>query len=54
MLQAHDSAGGIGSALGSLAGKAVAAAQGTTAAVKDKVPPAHPDCTVLCCSLVVA
>ena len=35
-LQVHDNAGGIGHALGSLAGKAVAAAQGTTAAVSHK------------------
>lgn len=36
-MQAHDSAGGIGSALGSLAGKAVVAAQETSGAIKDKV-----------------
>ena len=36
-MQAHDSAGGIGSALGSLAGKAVVAAQETSGAIKHKV-----------------
>lgn len=43
-MQAHDSAGGIGSALGTLAGKAVVAAQETSGAVQHKVSvaPAFP------------
>lgn len=36
-MQAHDSAGGIGSVVGALAGKAVVAAQETTGAIKEKV-----------------
>ena len=36
-MQAHDSAGGIGSALGTLAGKAVVAAQETSGAIQHKV-----------------
>ena len=42
--QAHDSAGGIGSVLGALAGKAVVAAQETSGAIKEKVMAASLTC----------
>ena len=43
-MQAHDNAAGIGSALGSLAGKAVVAAQETSGAIKHKVNTAASAC----------
>lgn len=48
-MQAHDSAGGIGSAIGSLAGKAVVAAQETSGAIKDKVSYADDLCVCSMC-----
>ncbi len=36
-VQVHDNAGGIGRTLGTLAGKAVAAVQGTSETVKEQV-----------------
>ncbi len=38
-MQVHDNAGGIGRTLGTLAGKAVAAVQGTSESVKEQVNP---------------